>query len=61
MGFAAAVFYYALTWLIPKSRDEIPFRQFGFDFDQLSLYLTEFGLLEASFAEVYKGIVCLVD
>lgn len=34
MGFAEAIFYLAINmFLVPKSRDEVPFRQMGFDMD----------------------------
>ena len=61
MGFSEAVLYMLISWLLPKSRNDVPFKQFGFDFNMLSMYVTEFGLYEATFFEVYKGIVCFFD
>ena len=36
MGFAEAIFYFAIAYfVVPHSRDEVPFKQFGLNFTQL--------------------------
>mmetsp|Transcript_12563 Transcript_12563/g.16122 ORF Transcript_12563/g.16122 Transcript_12563/m.16122 type:complete len:101 (+) Transcript_12563:1-303(+) len=62
MGFAEALFYFAIArYFWPKTREEVPFKQFGFDVDQFLLYFVEVGLLEAAVFEAYKGFICILD
>ena len=62
MGFFEAFWYYLFAELfVPKTRDELPFRQMGFDINQFILLFIEFGLYEAAIYEAYKGIVCWTD
>ena len=62
MGFVEAFVYFTISYFfLPKSRDEIPFKTFGFDLDQLVLYMVEAGFDWAVAVELYKGFVCLLD
>ena len=62
MGFIEAVFYYAIAeYVVPKTRDEVPFKQMGYDLDMFVRHFAELGLYEASLFDAYKGFVCLYD
>ena len=62
MGFVEAVFYYAIAeYVVPKTREEVPFKQMGYDLDMFIIFFAELGLYEATIFETYKGLVCLYD
>lgn len=62
MGFVEALFYSSIAYfLMPKTREEVPFKQMGYDLDQFILFFAEIGLYEASVFELYKGLVCIFD
>ena len=62
MGLVEALFYSLVAFLlVPKNREEVPFKQFGFDVEQLVLIFSEFGLYEASAVELFKTVMCITD
>ena len=62
MGFLESFWYYLLAnFLVPKNREEVPFKQMGFDLDQFVLLFVELGLYEAAIYEAYKGVICWTD
>ena len=59
MTIAAAIVYFILAaYVIPKTRQNVPFKQLGFDLDMLLRYVAEAGLYEAATFESYKSLAC---
>ena len=62
MGFFESFWYLVVSWwFVPKTRDEVPFKQMGYDLDQFILFFVEIGLYNAALYEAYKGVVCVTD
>ena len=62
MGLAEAFMFLAINiLLVPKTRNDVPFMQMGFDLDQLALFIAEVVLYQASFFEAYKAIACAIN
>ena len=59
MAIAAAILYFVIAmYVVPKNRNDVPFKQFGIDQRQVMSFLAEFGFYEASAFEVFKTLTC---
>ena len=57
-----AIFYFACAfWLLPHRRNDVPFKQMGFDWNQVLELSTEAGLYNASLFEGFKTVACFLD
>lgn len=62
MGLGEALVFLVINiFFVPKTRNDVPFMQMGFDQNQILLLLVEIFLYEASAFEAYKAIACAIN